>query len=241
MSKISLAASDPAALDTRRMLRVIEIFRSIQGESSLAGWPTAFVRLAECNIRCTYCDTTYSFGKGEEWTEDAIVERVTGYGVRHVCVTGGEPMLQAEGAIALMRRLLDLGHVVSLETNGVIPLDGVPDGVVRVMDLKTPGGLGRSPGDPGFLKRFLHAPNLALLDRRDELKVVVTSHSDYVWARTFLREHRLFERVGAVLFSPSHGQVSPADLAAWMLDDQLPARLNLQLHKVIWGADATGV
>lgn len=219
------------------MLRVIEIFASVQGESGLAGWPTAFVRLAACNLRCVYCDTPYSFGAGEAMDMDAVMARVEGFGVRHACITGGEPMLQPDAAVELMARLLARGYVVSLETNGTIALDPVPPEVVKIVDVKTPGGL---PG-PRFEERHLYYPNLALLGPKDEVKLVLTSRADYEWSRAFVQEHRLAERCAAVLFSPAWGQVEPRDLVAWILEDRLPVRLNLQLHKVIWGPQASGV
>lgn len=219
------------------MIRVIEIFGSVQGESGLVGWPTAFVRLAACNLRCGYCDTPYSFGAGESMSLEDVVARVESYGVRHACITGGEPMLQKDAAVDLMARLVAKGYVVSLETNGTISLDTVPPEVVKVMDVKTPGAL----DGPGFLKHHLHYPNLALLGPRDEVKFVITSRADYEWSRAFLREHRLAERCAAVLFSPSWDDVAPKDLVAWILEDRLPVRLNLQVHKVIWGANASGV
>lgn len=222
-------------------LNVVEIFCSVQGETSLAGLPTAFVRLAQCNLRCGYCDTPYSFGKGDPWTLDALVERIETYPVRHVCVTGGEPMLQKQAAVALMAALVDKDYVVSLETNGTVLLDTVPDAVIKVVDIKTPGALGASADDPKFRRTHLDRDNLGLLTGRDEVKFVITSRSDYEWSRDFARQHGLFERCGAVLFSPSWDEVAPSDMVDWILADRLPARLNLQIHKVIWGSDASGV
>lgn len=223
------------------MLRISEIFCSVQGESSHAGLPCAFVRLARCNLRCGYCDTPYSFGAGTGRTVDDVLAQVEGYGVRVACITGGEPMLQPEEACALMAALVARDYTVLLETNGTVPLDRVPDGVVKVMDVKTPDGLGLPAADPGFLDVHLHYPNLRALGPLDEVKFVVCSRADYEWSRDFAREHRLFERCANVLLSPSWGDVEPGDLVAWMLEDRLPARLNLQTHKYIWGADATGV
>jgi len=199
------------------------------------------VRLARCNLRCTYCDTEYSFGSGEPWSLDAIIERVEGYGVRHVCITGGEPMLQPDDALALMERFTALGYTILLETHGALPLDGVPEAVVKVMDVKTPDGLGMDAEDPRFVQKHLHYPNLGLLTPNDEVKFVVTSRADYEWSRDFIVEHGLADRCGHVLLSPSWGQVTPADLVSWILEDRLDARLNLQAHKVIWGENVSGV
>ena len=223
------------------MLNVVEIFCSIQGESSYAGLPTAFVRLAACNLRCGYCDTPYSFGKGEPVSKGDVLSRVDAYRVRHVCLTGGEPMLQPDAAIDLMRSLVERGYTVTLETNGTIPLDGVPSEVVRVMDVKTPDGLGMAANDARFVKQHLHYPNLRSLTDRDQVKFVITGRGDYEWARDFIREYRLDDRVGDVLLSPAWDELDPKVLVAWILEDGLPVRLNLQLHKYVWGADVSGV
>lgn len=223
------------------MLGIIEIFCSIQGEGSRAGVPCVFVRLARCNLRCGYCDTPYSFGPGDPWEHDALVERVKSYGVPHVCITGGEPMLHGEHAIQLMQTLVNQGLTVLLETNGTIPLTDVPSEVVRIMDIKTPGALAENADDPAFQKTHLHHPNLAMLTAHDEVKFVLTGRADYEWARTFLQEHRLSEKVDHVLFSPSWDDLDPKMLAEWMLEDRLDARLNMQVHKLIWGPDAQGV
>ncbi len=223
------------------MLRVIEIFGSIQGESSLAGVPFAFVRLARCNLRCVWCDTEYSFGGGDEMSLDAVLEQVDGFGVKHVCVTGGEPMLQADRAIELMNALHDRGYTVTLETHGALPLHDVPDHVIKIVDVKTPGGLGMDADDPKFLEKHFCYANLETLTPADEVKLVVNSRADYEWARAFVRAHDLDGRCGHVLFSPAWEEIAPSDLVAWILEDRLPVRLNLQLHKVVWGADVTGV
>ena len=223
------------------MIRLIEIFRSIQGESSYSGLPFAFVRLAVCNLRCVYCDTTYSFGQGEARSIAKIVDTVQEMGVRHVCVTGGEPMLQGEKTIALMREFLSRQYTVLLETNGSIPLDDVPDEVVKIMDVKTPAGLGWAADDPRFKKTHFHPDNLALLTDRDEVKFVVSNRQDYEWARQFIATHELSTRCGQILMSPSWDVLDAAELVAWMLEDQLPARLNLQIHKHIWDPSTPGV
>ena len=224
----------------RAMLRLVEIFNSIQGEGTHAGLPCAFVRLAACNLRCGYCDTPYSFGKGDEKSTAAIVAQVESYGVRHVCITGGEPMLQANAANDLMATFIDRGYTVLLETNGTISLADVPAPVVKVMDIKTPDGLGMRPDDARFVKMHLDYNNLNHLTPRDEVKFVITSRADYEWSKAFVLEHNLNARCGQVLFSPSWSDIEASQLAAWLLEDQLPVRLNLQLHKYVWGPDATG-
>ena len=174
-------------------------------------------------------------------TRAAVLEQVDGYGVSLLCLTGGEPMLQSDEAVALMRQLVQRNYTVLLETNGTIPLDPVPSEVIKVMDVKTPDGLGMKLDDPRWLKEHFHYPNLQLLGAADQVKFVITSRFDYEWSRDFVREHRLLERCGEVLFSPSWGEVDPKDLVVWILEDRLPVRLNLQVHKYVWGADATGV
>ena len=223
------------------MLRVVEIFNSIQGEGTHSGLPCAFVRLAACNLRCGYCDTPYSFGKGTQSSIDTIIEQVESYGVKHVCVTGGEPMLQSEQAVELMSRFISLHYTVLLETNGTISLVPVPSEVVKVVDVKTPDGLGMNAYDERFLRTHLDYENLARLTAHDEVKFVVTSRADYEWSREFVETHNLSERCGQILFSPSWSDVDARDLVSWVLEDKLPVRVNLQLHKYVWGADVMGV
>jgi 7-carboxy-7-deazaguanine synthase len=215
---------------------ITETFTSVQGEGAAAGRPCTFVRLARCNLRCVWCDTKYSFTGGDERALDDVLADVRARGPRLVCVTGGEPLMQPE-AVPLMQQLLDEGFEVLLETSGALPLDPVPAGVVKVMDLKCPGS-GEEAAN--------HWPNLRLLGVRDEVKFVVQDEVDYLWARDACRRHGLGgrpPRSGApgVLLSPVHGALAPADLVAWMLRDGLEARLNLQVHKYVWGADARGV
>ncbi len=223
------------------MLRLIELFNSVQGEGSHAGLPCSFVRLATCNLRCVYCDTPYSFGDGEPQDVKSIVERVVAFGSRHVCVTGGEPMLQREGCIALMQGLIESGHTVLLETSGAVSLEGVPDEVVRIMDVKTPDGLGLSESSTKFTRIHFDYENLERLRSHDEVKFVLMGRRDYEWARSFVAEHRIAERVKHVLFSPSFHDLPARDLVSWILEDGLPVRLNLQTHKYIWGPDVQGV
>jgi 7-carboxy-7-deazaguanine synthase len=212
-------------------LRLTEIFFSIQGESTFAGRPSAFVRLTGCDLRCTWCDSTYTFTGGTWWALDDIVAEVERTGATLVCVTGGEPLLQ-KAVHPLMTRLLDRGLTVTLETGGHRDLAEVDARVHRIVDLKPPGS-GESERN--------RWENLALLGPRDELKCVLASREDYEWARDIVLERGLAAQVGAVLFSPVHGALDPTTLAGWILADRLPVRLQLQLHKYLWGADARGV
>jgi 7-carboxy-7-deazaguanine synthase len=214
------AATAPA--DTDR-LRITEIFLSLQGEARDAGWPTVFVRLTGCPLRCGYCDTAYAFHGGAWWEIDAILAEVARHGVRHVCVTGGEPLAQKR-CLGLLQRLCDAGHDVSLETSGALDVSAVDPRVSRVVDIKTPGS--------GEVARNLWQ-NLPLLTARDQVKVVLCSRADYEWARAVLAEHRLAGRCD-VLFSPSYGQLGARELADWIVADRLPVRFQVQLHKLLW-------
>jgi 7-carboxy-7-deazaguanine synthase len=205
-------------------LRITEIFYSLQGEASRVGLPTVFVRLTGCPLRCTWCDTTYSFTGGEAATIDSVLAEVAKYPARQVCVTGGEPLSQKE-CLSLLTALCDAGYEVSLETSGAIDIAPVDPRVARIMDLKAPGS-GESAKN--------RWENLAVLNAADEIKIVVASRGDYEWARDVLHEHRLDDRC-PVLFSPAQGQVEAADLAAWILEDGLNVRFQLQLHKLLWG------
>ncbi len=204
-------------------MRVTEIFHSIQGESTLAGEPTVFVRFTGCDLRCQYCDTEYAFYGGAQMSLQQILDEVAKYPARFVCLTGGEPTLQKE-LPALAQELLDRGYQVSLETHGQRPLDAVPQGVRKIVDLKTPGS-----DEPHTDFAAFQA-----LSPGDEVKVVVCSREDFRWALAKLDELRLWGKV-PVLFSPSYGQVAAQDLAAWVLESGRPARLQLQLHKILWG------
>ena len=221
MSDIS---TDTPATDR---LRLTEIFCSLQGEARSVGWPTVFVRLTGCPLRCGYCDTAYAFHGGKWWEIDAIIEEVARHGARHVCVTGGEPLAQKR-CLALLERLCDTGYNVSLETSGALDISAVDPRVSRVMDLKTPGS-----GEQARNR----IENIALLTAHDQVKFVLCDRADYDWAAGMLREHALPDRC-EVLFSPSHGQVEPRELAEWILADRLPARFQLQLHKILWGETA---
>jgi 7-carboxy-7-deazaguanine synthase len=219
---MTAAAAAVPAVVTR--LKITEIFLSLQGESSLVGWPTVFVRLTGCPLRCQYCDTAYAF-HGGEWRElDQVLEQVAAYGVRHVCVTGGEPLAQ-KACLPLLSRLCDASYVVSLETSGAIDVSAVDPRVLRVVDIKTPGS-GESARN--------RWDNLALLKEQDQIKFVLCSREDYDWARGCLVEHGLPARC-TVLFSPSHGQLDATQLADWIIADRLPVRMQVQLHKLLWG------
>lgn len=212
-----------AAVASADRLRITEIFLSLQGESRSVGWPTVFVRLTGCPLRCQYCDTAYAFHGGEWHTIDEIVARVAAYGVRHVCVTGGEPLAQKR-CIGLLQRLCDAGHEVSLETSGALDIGAVDARVSRVLDLKTPGS--------GEVHRNLWS-NIGLLTAHDQVKFVLCSREDYEWARGIVAKHRL-DDICDVLFSPSFNQIDPAMLADWIVADRLPVRFQLQLHKLLW-------
>lgn len=222
---ISGEDATPMAADR---LRITEIFHSLQGEARDAGRPTVFVRLTGCPLRCTYCDTAYAFEGGEWRTIDAVLDAVASHGARHVCVTGGEPLAQKR-CLVLLERLCDAGYSVSLETSGAIDVAAVDARVSRVVDVKTPGS------------REQHRnrwDNLELLTAHDQVKFVLCDRSDYEWAREVVRERALASRCD-VWFSPSFGQLAPGELADWILADGLPVRLQVQLHKVLWG-DAKG-
>ncbi|AXA67889.1 MULTISPECIES: 7-carboxy-7-deazaguanine synthase QueE [Pseudomonas] len=205
-------------------LRLTEIFYSLQGEARTAGLPTVFVRLTGCPLRCHYCDTAYAFTGGEIHHLDAILEQVASYRPRHICVTGGEPLAQPN-CLKLLEQLCDAGYQVSLETSGALDVSGVDVRVSKVVDLKTPGS--------GEVGRNLYA-NLDHLTPNDQIKFVICSREDYDWAVSKLIEYRLEQRAGEVLFSPSHGQVVPRELAEWIVADNLPVRFQLQLHKILW-------
>ncbi len=213
------------------MLRVHEIYASVQGESSFAGLPCTFVRLSGCNLRCRWCDTPQAFTEGQQLSLEVVTRRALATATQLVELTGGEPLLQPE-ALPLMAALADAGRTVLLETSGERDISGVDPRVHRIVDLKAPGS-GESTKN--------RLENLAHLTRRDELKVVLADRVDYEWARGLIRAEHLHERVAHVLFAPVFGELSPATLVKWMLDDALPARLNLPLHKHIWGADSAGV
>jgi 7-carboxy-7-deazaguanine synthase len=205
-------------------LRINEIFHSLQGEADAVGYPTVFVRLTGCPLRCQYCDTEYAFHAGDWFDLETILEKVRGYGARHVCVTGGEPLAQPN-CLKLLERLCDAGFEVSLETSGALDIAAVDARVSRVVDVKTPGSHEAARN---------RIENFELLTLRDQLKFVICSREDYDWSKAFLQEHGLPEHC-RILFSPSYSQVAPAALAEWILADRLPVRFQFQLHKVLWG------
>ncbi|MCV2218723.1 7-carboxy-7-deazaguanine synthase QueE [Thauera sp. Sel9] len=216
------------ATATAVKLRITEIFASVQGESTRVGLPTVFVRLTGCPLRCTWCDTAYAFTGGESRSLDDIMDEVASHGLKHVCVSGGEPLSQ-KNCLALMRALCDAGYSVSLETSGALDIGKVDPRVSRVVDLKAPGS--------GEVERNLYA-NIALLTPDDEVKIVLADAADYEWAKRQIAEHRIAERC-TVLLSPVAGSLEPAQLAEWVVRDRLPVRFQLQLHKVLWN-DARG-
>jgi 7-carboxy-7-deazaguanine synthase len=210
--------------DTR--LRVSEIFFSLQGEGRRTGLPTVFVRLTGCPLRCGYCDTTYAF-QGGEWRGIAsVLAAVTAYPTRHVCVTGGEPLAQKD-CPALLSALCDVGFDVALETSGALDVGAVDPRVSRIVDVKTPGSR--------EVERNLWS-NLTLLGASDEVKFVLVDEADYRWAAEVVAQHRLADRC-EVLFSPAHGSLKPRDLADWIVRDGLQVRMQLQLHKQLWGEE----
>ena len=213
-----------STVPTPARVKLTEIFLSIQGEADAVGWPTVFVRLTGCPLRCRYCDTEYAFYGGEWFAIADVLQRVRDLGARHVCVTGGEPLAQ-KGCTTLLKELCDAGFNVSLETSGALDISDVDARVARVVDVKTPasGEVGRN-----------RMENLALLKAGDQLKFVICDRNDYEWSREFVKHHTLTERC-AVLFSPSYQQVEAATLAQWILDDRLPVRFQVQLHKYLWG------
>ena len=205
-------------------LRINEIFHSLQGEADCVGFPTVFVRLTGCPLRCQYCDTEYAFHSGEWFDLDAILQRVRGFQATHVCVTGGEPLAQPN-CLKLLERLCDAGFAVSLETSGAFDVAAVDSRVSRVIDVKTPAS---SEAARNRIENFAH------LSQRDQLKFVICSREDYDWSKAFLEQHRLLGRCG-ILFSPSYKQQPATELADWILADRLPVRFQIQLHKILWG------
>ncbi len=210
-------------------LRVSEIFYSLQGETSRMGLPTVFIRLTGCPLRCSYCDSKHAYSGGAPYTISEILSDIAGYQAHYVCVTGGEPLAQV-ATLALLTALCDAGYSVSLETSGALSVDKVDERVSRIIDIKTPGS--------GEVVRN-HWDNLALLNPRDEIKLVLCDRSDYEWARDVIRE-RVLDKIAPVCLSPVWETLPPIELAQWVLEDHLPVRMQVQLHKVLWG-DRSGV
>jgi 7-carboxy-7-deazaguanine synthase len=213
------------------MLTVSEIYLSVQGESTHTGRPCVFVRLSACDLRCRWCDTPYAFTGGRKMSIDAVVDEVRRHDCRLVEITGGEPLLQADAG-PLMERLVADGFEVLLETGGHVPLAHVPDEVMAIVDVKCPGS-----GEA----EHMHWPNLDDLSPRDEVKFVIQDRADFEYACDVVARHDLAARTAAVLFSPVHGVLAPAELARWILERHVPARLQLQAHKYIWSPEARGV
>jgi len=212
-------------------IRIHEIYESIQGESTFAGLPCTFVRLSRCNLRCRWCDTPQAFEGGTQLLRADVLEKALSFGTPLVELTGGEPLLQP-GAIPLLRELCDAGRTVLLETSGERDISGVDPRVHRIMDLKAPGS------DESHGNRW---ENIEHLTQRDEVKVVLADRADYDWAKGVIEEHSLTDRVNAVLLSCVWGELDPKELVQWVLEDRLPVRVQIQMHKVIWDADTQGV
>lgn len=215
----------------QKTLNIIEVFASVQGETRLAGLPTTFVRLAACNLRCSWCDTPYSFGRGHPQTIQHILDTIHKNGCRHVCITGGEPLLQ-QNVHLLMSILCDEGYVLSIETGGSLPTKMIDPRVSIILDIKCPGSM---------MHEKNHWSNLEILREHDEVKFVIMDRVDYDYAVGVCEKFRLFDRSMQTLFSPVHGVLDPKVLTHWILENKLPVRLNLQLHKYIWTPETRGV
>ena len=213
------------------LLRITEFFPSVQGESAFTGLPTTFVRLAGCNLRCVWCDTEYSFGRGNSMSFDEILTQVRENGCPYVCVTGGEPLLQ-NGVHQLMKQLCDEGYSVSIETGGSLDITPVDERVYVILDIKCPGS--------GMSQKNLW-DNMDQLRPHYSLKFVMRNEQDYTYAKEICEKYHLFSRPNEPLFSPVHGVLDPKDLVAWILKDKISVRLNLQVHKFIWHPDTKGV
>lgn len=212
-------------------LNLIEIFASIQGETSLTGLPTSFIRLAACNLRCSWCDTPYSFGKGKPYSIEEILQTVELQGCKHVCVTGGEPLLQ-QNVHLLIKELCERDYIVSLETGGSLSIAKVDPRVHIILDIKCPGSKMSHRNDWS---------NLQILRQHDEVKFVLLNEQDYIYAKEICQKNQLFLKVKTVLFSPVFDNLEAKQLVQWILRDQLPVRLNMQIHKYIWSPDTKGV
>lgn len=214
-----------------KSLNLIEIFASVQGETSFSGRPTTFVRLAACNLRCSWCDTTYSFGRGEGWSLEAIVEKIHENGCRYICITGGEPLLQAN-VYPLMQTLCDKGFIVTVETGGSLSTEHIDPRVSIILDIKCP---------KSSMSHKNYWANLPHLRKQDEVKFVLCDEEDYLYAKDVCNQYDLYQKVDNVLFSPVHNILDPKQLVEWILKDRLPVRLNLQIHKYIWDPATKGV
>lgn len=218
-------------MEKKQVLRLIELFASVQGESYTMGFPTTFIRLASCNLRCTWCDTTYSFGRGEEISLDEILNKVREFACPYVCITGGEPLLQPNVHL-LMSQLCSEGYRVTIETGGSLDIQPIDPRVTTILDIKCPeSGMSH--------KNYWN--NLSILRAEDEIKFVLVNREDYDYAKTICDNYRLYDRKKSPLFSPVHGVLDPKTLVQWILKDKIPVRLNLQLHKYIWDPTTKGV
>lgn len=211
-------------------MKVCEIFTSIQGESSYAGMPCTFIRMAGCNLRCSYCDTTYAYDESIELSENEILNEVTLIGTNLVTITGGEPLLQ-EGTFHLVERLIGEGHKVLIETNGTLSIKDIDSRAIIVLDVKTPGS---------GMSEDMDVSNFDYIKPSDEVKFVITDRTDYEWSKDIIRKYNLKPRC-QILFSPAFGRLAPELLIKWMLEDRLDVRLNLQMHKYIYGGERRGV
>lgn len=212
-------------------LNIIEQFASVQGETSYTGLPTTFIRLAACNLRCTWCDTTYSFGRGTPASIQSLIDQTVQNGCRHVCITGGEPLLQ-KNVHSLMTSLCDLGFNLSIETGGSLPIQDIDQRVKVILDLKCPGSGMSHKNDWN---------NIPFLKSGDEVKFVLMHREDYDWALDVCKKHQLFDQNYEILLSPVHNQLDSQTLVKWIVEDKLPVRLNLQIHKFIWTPETKGV
>ena len=221
----------PPSMLSESPLFLTEIFASVQGETSFTGLPTTFVRLSACNLRCTWCDTTYSFKRGSPMLPSVILEKIKEFSCQNVCFTGGEPLLQ-QGVLSLMSQVCDEGYTVSLETGGSLPIAIVDPRVHVILDIKCPGS--------GMSEKN-YWDNLKAIKPKDEIKFVILDRNDYEWAVKVINEHKLSSLTPHLLLSPVHGKLNPQELVKWILDDRLPVRLNMQLHKFIWTPETKGV
>jgi 7-carboxy-7-deazaguanine synthase len=211
-------------------LKICEIFSSIQGESSYVGLPCTFVRLTGCNLRCNYCDTQYAYSEGSELSEEDIISRVSNAGFNLIEITGGEPLLQRE-VYPLIERLIDEGYTVLVETNGSQSIRDIDSRAIVILDIKTPGS---------GMHEEMDLSNLDNIKNKDEVKFVITGSADYEWSKDIIHKFRLVDRSG-ILLSPAYGILAPKDLAKWMLQDRIKARLNLQIHKYMFDPSKRGV
>lgn len=212
-------------------LNIIELFASVQGETSFTGLPTSFIRLAACNLRCTWCDTTYSFGRGESFSIKAIMDKMDEFGCRHICITGGEPLLQ-ENVYPLMAQLCDKDYILSIETGGSLCTSKIDPRVHIILDVKCPGS---------GMQHKNYWPNLNLIRPIDQVKFVIQDASDYAYCKQICQEFKLFQKTKEILLSPVHGILNSQELVKWILEDRLNVRLNLQIHKFIWSPETKGV